>query len=126
MNEYPVVRLVDFAALAGAGSGERWSQELIGSATGSETCQVTYIVTPPGSGSPAGLHVHEVDQAFYLLAGTMSIEVDGAEQSAGPGSLIVFPKGVPHRNWNAGNEPTVHLAINTPVPDPDRPFARSL
>ena len=43
---------------------------------------------------------------------------------AGPGSLVVFPAGVPHRNWNGGTEPTVHLAFNAPMPDPAEPFAR--
>ena len=37
-----------------------------------------------------------------------------------------FPAGVPHRNWNGGREPTVHLAFNTALPDPTSPFARSV
>jgi uncharacterized RmlC-like cupin family protein len=56
----------------------------------------------------------------------MSIEVAGERHDCGPGSLIVFPAGVPHRNWNGGTEPTVHLAINAPLPDPSEPFARSV
>jgi mannose-6-phosphate isomerase-like protein (cupin superfamily) len=45
--------------------------------------------------------------------------VDGhGEFEAGPGSLVVFPAGVPHRNWNAGDVATVHLSFNTPVPPP--------
>ena len=72
------------------------------------------------------MHVHDVDQIFYVLSGTMSIEIEGKEQACPPGSLIVFPQGVPHRNWNAGPEPTVHLAFNTPSPDPGKPFARSV
>jgi mannose-6-phosphate isomerase-like protein (cupin superfamily) len=62
---------------------------------------------------------------FFILRGTMSIEIEGQQYNCGPGSLIVFPAGVPHRNWNGGREPTVHLAINTPLPDPKAPFARS-
>jgi quercetin dioxygenase-like cupin family protein len=49
--------------------------------------------------------------------------VEGEAHEVGPGSIVVFPAGVPHRNWNAGGEPTVHLAINTPAPDPAVPFA---
>ena len=40
--------------------------------------------------------------------------------------MVVFPAGVPHRNWNAGSEPTVHLAINVPQPDPSAPFATTV
>ena len=65
-----------------------------------------------------------VDQIFYILEGTMSIEVDGQQYQAPPGTLVFFPKGVPHKNWNAGTEPTVHLAFNTPQPDPAVPFAQ--
>jgi quercetin dioxygenase-like cupin family protein len=56
----------------------------------------------------------------------MSIEIDGKPYDCGPGSLIIFPAGVPHRNWNNGSEPTVHLAFNTPLPDLNVPFAQPL
>ena len=44
------------------------------------------------------MHVHVFDQLFYIISGTMSIEIDGDCFEAGPGSLVVFPEGVPHRN----------------------------
>jgi hypothetical protein len=37
---------------------------------------------------------------------------------------VVFPRGVPHRNWNGGSEPTVHLAFNVPLPEEGVPFAQ--
>lgn len=120
------LRTVDADALGAAAAGERFAQNLIGRATGAQTCAVDWIRTPPGGGSPAGLHTHEVDQLFWIVEGTMSIEVDGERFDAGPGSLVVFPAGVAHRNWNAGAVPTVHLAVNTPAPDLDRPFATTV
>jgi quercetin dioxygenase-like cupin family protein len=118
------IRTVDRAALNAAPPRERFSQSLLDQAFGATTCSINYIKTPAGSGSPAGLHTHVVDQIFYILEGTMSIEVDGQQYQAPPGTLVFFPKGVPHRNWNAGTEPTVHLAFNTPQPDPAVPFAQ--
>lgn len=120
------VRKVDLEAVEKSGPNERFSQALIGHGTGVTTCTINYIKTPPGGGSPAGLHVHDVDQIFYILSGVMSIEIEGKQYDCPPGSLIVFPAGVPHRNWNGGSEPTVHLAFNTPMPDPNVPFARSV
>jgi quercetin dioxygenase-like cupin family protein len=120
------VRKVDFAAFQASGPDERKSQALIDHGTGVSTCTINYIKTPAGGGSPAGMHVHDVDQIFYVLSGTMSIEIEGKEHECPPGSLIVFPAGVPHRNWNAGSEPTVHLAFNTPQPEAGKPFARSV
>ena len=120
------VRTVDFAAIDKSGANERLTQALLDQASGAMTCTINCIKTPPGGGSPAGRHVHDVDQIFYILRGTMGIEIEGQQYDCPPGSLIVFPAGVPHRNWNGGSEPTVHLAFNTPLPDPTVPFARSV
>jgi mannose-6-phosphate isomerase-like protein (cupin superfamily) len=117
------VRTVDAAALAKAGPDERVSQWLLDHTSGGQHCSINWIKTPAGGGSPAGMHTHVVDQIFYILSGTMSLEIEGRQYEAGPGSLVVFPAGVPHRNWNGGSEPTVHLAINAPLPDPNVPFA---
>jgi quercetin dioxygenase-like cupin family protein len=118
------VRHVDFADFAESGPSVRKTQSLLDHTSGAAHCTINYIQTPAGGGSPAGLHVHDVDQIFYVLSGTMSIEIEGQQTDCPPGSLIVFPAGVPHRNWNDGQEPTVHLAFNTPMPDPEVPFAR--
>jgi mannose-6-phosphate isomerase-like protein (cupin superfamily) len=116
------VRQVAFDELNAA--AERYTQRLFDRDSGASTCQINCIKTPPGSGSPAGLHVHKVDQIFYILSGTMNIEVEGREYLAPSGSLVVFPKGVPHRNWNGGSEATVHLAFNVPLPEEGVPFAQ--
>jgi mannose-6-phosphate isomerase-like protein (cupin superfamily) len=120
------VRKVDFAAIEKSGAGEQLIQRLFDHTTGSRNCTINCIKTPPGGGSPAGLHFHEVDQIFYILSGTMGIEIEGEPYSCSPGTLVVFPAGVRHRNWNAGSDPTVHLAFNTPLPDPGLPFAKSV
>ncbi len=120
------VRKVDWAAIDSSPAGERLTQGLLDHSSGAKNCTVFCIKTPPGGGSPAGLHVHDVDQVFYILRGTMAIEIEGKQYDCPPGSLVVFPAGVPHRNWNAGAEATVHLAFNTPLPDPSKPFARTV
>lgn len=119
----PRVQRIDAGLLAGPTPDERVVQRLIDAASGSGACTISCIRTPAGGGSPEGRHVHNVDQIFYVMSGVMRIEVDGEEHEVGPGSLVVFPAGVPHRNWNAGLEATIHLAINTPAPDPTVPFA---
>ena len=116
------IRKVDFAWLAAA--DKRLTQPLLDRDSGATSCSVNCIKTPPGEGSPAGMHTHAVDQLFYILSGTMSVEIAGKSYVAGPGTLVVFPAGVPHRNWNGGEEATIHLAVNSPLPDPGEPFAR--
>ena len=116
------VRKVDFARLMSV--DDRVTQRLLDWDSGATSCSVNCIKTPPGGGSPEGMHTHVVDQLFYVLSGTMTLEIDGKHHTAGPGTLVVFPAGVPHRNWNAGDEPTVHLAFNSPLPSRSEPFAR--
>ena len=118
------VRTVDFAAMNK--SAERVIQTLFDHTTGAKTCMIQCIKTPAGGGSPRGLHIHDVDQIFYILSGTMSVDIEGKQYDCPPGSLIIFPAGVKHRNWVSGAEPTVHLAFNTPMPDPTVPFGKSV
>lgn len=120
------VRKVNFSAIDLSAADERLTQVLLDHTSGAKTCTINCIKTPAGGGSPAGMHVHDVDQIFYILRGTMSIEIEGRQYDCGPGSLVFFPTGVRHRNWNGGSEPIVHLAFNTPLPDPAKPFARSV
>jgi mannose-6-phosphate isomerase-like protein (cupin superfamily) len=120
------VRTVDFAAIDKSGADERVTQIMLDHTSGAKTCSINCIKTPAGGGSPAGMHIHAVDQIFYILSGTMSIEIEGKQYDCSPGSLIVFPAGIRHRNWNGSSGPIVHLAFNTPLPDPKVPFAESV
>lgn len=76
---------------------------------------VKAIATPPGLGSPAGRHHHDFDQLFYVIDGEMSLEIGDWQGTAGAGSVVVFPAGIEHRNWNAGTETVKHLAFNIPT-----------
>lgn len=119
-----LIRRPNEEALATRAPDERYNEELTGHSLGNPTCMIAYIVTPPGSGSPAGLHVHDFDQTFYILEGVMQIEMEGERHAVAAGSIVVFPKSVPHRNWNEGPSDTIHLAINTPAPDTTQPISR--
>jgi mannose-6-phosphate isomerase-like protein (cupin superfamily) len=118
------VRYPDQQVLGETPLDHRVVQKLLDRTSGPPSCTVSWIRTPAGGGSPEGLHVHDVDQIFYILSGIMTIELGGRVSIARPGGLVVFPAGTPHRNWNESGEPTVHLAISAPAPDPDKPFAR--
>ena len=116
------LRKVDFAALD-ADPDQKHFQWLLNRDSGAENCAVLLMKTPPGQGSAEGLHTHPFEQLFYLLSGTMNLEIEGKEYVAEPGTLIIFPAGVPHRNWNGGSVPTMHLSLLTPAPGGDKPAA---
>jgi mannose-6-phosphate isomerase-like protein (cupin superfamily) len=120
------LRMIDFGAIDSVGPDKRFTQTLFDHTSGAKSCSINCIKTPAGGGSPAGLHTHLVDQVFYILRGAMSIEIEGKQYEVGPGALVIFPAGVPHRNWNGSSEPTLHLVFNTPLPDPNVPFATSV
>jgi quercetin dioxygenase-like cupin family protein len=115
------VHRIDLDALRA--SPERTLLRLLDASTGSDHCAISLVKTPSGGGSPAGLHVHAVDQIFFVMEGVMTVEIDEERHDCGPGSLVIFPAGKPHRNWNAGEAATVHLTIAAPLPDPAVPFA---
>lgn len=120
----PHLRQLDRSAIEGLADDERFVQRLLDRSSGAEHLTVSAIRTPPAGGSPEGMHTHDVDQLVYVLEGTMSFEVEGRTFEAGPNSLVVYKAGTPHRNWNAGQAPTIHLAINVPLPEEGKPRSR--
>jgi mannose-6-phosphate isomerase-like protein (cupin superfamily) len=121
--QFEYVRQADLARIAALGPDERLSLKLLDRTTGAERVGLNLIRTPPGGGSPEGLHTHEFEQVFYVLEGRMAVEIAGETFEVGPGAVVVFPEGVPHRNWTARDEPTLHLAINVPAPELGRRLA---
>lgn len=75
----------------------------------------------PGKSGP-GMHIHEFDQYFYVLEGTLDVEVALQKRRVEAGMLVVLPAGVPHRQYNSGDTAERHIAINTPGPEAGRPW----
>jgi mannose-6-phosphate isomerase-like protein (cupin superfamily) len=104
-EDFQYIRPIDQAALHAGGPDARVRQILFDAKNGA----LNFIRTPAGGGSPEGTHTHKFDQIYYVLSGTMFVEINGEESIVQPSSAVVFPAGVPHRNWN--EEETIHLAL---------------
>jgi mannose-6-phosphate isomerase-like protein (cupin superfamily) len=62
------------------------------------------MVLPPG-GFVTAEHVHpNQEERYEILAGELTVRLDGREQAVGPGDRVVVPVGRPHVWWNAGPE----------------------
>jgi mannose-6-phosphate isomerase-like protein (cupin superfamily) len=95
---------------------QRFSQVILADrSTGLDTLSLGVFRVPPGGSSP-GLHMHRFDQIYYVISGTMDLQIGFEQYTAGPDHLVVIPAGMPHRNWNAGTEPEYHLNLRVPEP----------
>jgi Mannose-6-phosphate isomerase len=61
-------------------------------------------------------HVTPVDMEFFVLEGKGSFRLGEETVEAGPGVLIISPRGVPHGMDNEGPGPLRVLAIKNPRP----------
>ena len=76
-------------------------------------------VPPKGEGPP--LHVHLIErEEGEVVAGVMSAVVGGAAIKVRAGESAVFPAGVPHRWWNAEDQPLQTKGRVVPIADLDR------
>jgi quercetin dioxygenase-like cupin family protein len=63
----------------------------------------------------APVHTHErEDEYSYVLSGRMGAQIGDEVVEAGPGELVVKPRGIPHAFWNATDEETVLLELISP------------
>ena len=74
-------------------------------------CEFTF---GPWDAGPV-LHVHaSVDEALYVVSGTLLTQLGEQRSEAGAGTFVWMPRGVGHTFSNAGPDPVRVLAIAVP------------
>jgi mannose-6-phosphate isomerase-like protein (cupin superfamily) len=71
---------------------------------------------PGGRRPPAHRHVN-CSEAFFVLDGQISFELDGQSLLGGPGDFLLVPRGAAHTFGNAGSEPARLLVLHAPAMD---------
>jgi mannose-6-phosphate isomerase-like protein (cupin superfamily) len=72
-----------------------------------------YIDIAPGR--VVDRHVHEEeDDAFLILEGELTFDLDDGPVAAGPGTFVLVPPGVEHGFANRTSEPVRMLNIHAP------------
>jgi mannose-6-phosphate isomerase-like protein (cupin superfamily) len=62
----------------------------------------------------APLHVHHADdEAWYVLEGSLTVQLGEEEIEAHTGSGILVPRGTAHTYWNPSAEPVRYLLVMT-------------
>src|SRR4051794_3914649 len=85
--------------------------------------QVAVIETNPAPGVGPPLHVHDFDEAFYVIEGELTFHLRNELPTASPGDLVFAPRGVPHTFANLSEAPARQLIVCTPAGF-ERYFAR--
>jgi quercetin dioxygenase-like cupin family protein len=100
--------------------GEFW--EVFTKATvGTEALRLLVQWYPPG-GYTRNHPVHyDFEQAYYVVAGTMTVFLNQQRFTAPAGTFVFIPRGTRHYHQNDGDEPMVFLTINIPVRDGNVP-----
>jgi quercetin dioxygenase-like cupin family protein len=83
---------------------------------------VIQTAAPPRFAGPY-LHKHDFDEAFYVLEGELTFQLDDELVTAGPGELVFAPRGVPHTYANPSDAPARLVITCTPAGF-ERYFAR--
>jgi len=66
-------------------------------------------------GYHTNLHRHNhTDEAFYVLDGVLTVNLNGRTSEYAAGSYVLIPRGAPHAQGNHGNTPARVLLTMTP------------
>jgi len=98
-----------YVLLAGEGvAGFDASVKASRSSTGGN---LTVIESRTRGGAPWHVHSRE-DEYFYVIEGKIIVHCGDEIYSAGPGSFVFLPRGIPHA-WNVGAEGVATLLMMT-------------
>ncbi len=71
---------------------------------------------PPGARTPPAHRHLNCSEAFFVLAGTITFWLDGAELAGQAGDFLLVPRGAAHTFGNRGGEPGL-LVLHGPAMD---------
>lgn len=80
----------------------RFRTMLSGDRTPSEAITMGVAELGPGESRSLRLHRHEAPEAYFILAGTGVVNIDGREHPVCAGSAVFVPGGVRHGAFNTG------------------------
>lgn len=95
------------------GPGDRVTFLVTGEQSGG-ACFIIEVMTPPGGGPPPHIHYFE-EESFYVLQGSVTIQVAGQTLQASPGDFMHIPRGTVHTFKNNGTVDAKFLVVISPA-----------
>jgi mannose-6-phosphate isomerase-like protein (cupin superfamily) len=89
--------------------------------SGSKHLAINVAQVQPKAGGP-GLHIHAFDQIYFVIEGTMNVQLGLKQYQAKPNTYVIIPAGTVHRQWNEGPGIEKHLTLLIPEPNKGEPF----
>lgn len=86
------------------------SRHFVGADQGDVAVSAYLVTAPPGRGSVP--HTHPYDEIAFVQEGRGVWTVDGVEQEAGPGDILVVKAGRVHWFVNTGTEPLRSIGLH--------------
>jgi quercetin dioxygenase-like cupin family protein len=115
-----MISIQDQAKVVPTGKGQAYwgpGNKLTFLVTGEETGGAFFMaegLVLPGGGPPPHIHSRE-DESFYMLEGTLTVQVGDQTLQASPGDFVYLPRGIAHTFRNTGNENARMLVTATPA-----------
>lgn len=81
--------------------------------SGADVSVVEHDIAPGVLAAPLHRHANE-DEYSYVLAGEVGFQLGDEVRYAGPGELVLKPRGEWHAFWNRGSEPAKVLELIAP------------
>lgn len=82
--------------------------------TGGQLSLLEHPLAPRALGSPVHTHRDE-DEYSVVLEGIVGAQIAEQVIQAGPGTVLVKPRGVPHAFWNPTDQPARLLEVISPA-----------
>jgi mannose-6-phosphate isomerase-like protein (cupin superfamily) len=99
-----------------AARGSVMAFKAIAAQTGGDFSLMERTVPPRGRRPLPHRHVN-CSEAFWVLDGTITFVLDGAESHGGPDDFLLVPRGAAHTFGNDADEPARLLVLHAPAMD---------
>ena len=90
------------------------SEYVAGPASGLESAYLVLSRLPAGGSGPP-LHTHPSDKIYFVLKGSMTVQLGTETFTAAANTLVMVPAATPHRVWNSGSDEEVHVEVMAPA-----------
>jgi mannose-6-phosphate isomerase-like protein (cupin superfamily) len=108
---------VPYVVRAGEGEGIWFLSTLFTVKAGAQAAEGAFTFLeqwcPPGFAPPQHVHYAETE-AFYMLAGTMTVACGSVHTDVGPGDFMLLPRGIPHGFTVPASAPARFIHLTAP------------